>query len=305
MQDIRPIIIDTVRTIIHEIRPRLIASALSGSYGEKENERHEDNFLSAHDLWMHERYKTLLREHIPAFVYASEEGDPEVIGNDPDPELLVLVDPLDTSELAVRGILGYTHVMVYSRALARPVAAVVGDLYHHIQLYIAARDTDGNDRAYVATENGEPQPISIEHTTPLSEALVTNYLMRPSERLMPLARQTRLMDALSASSPDGKSRGRMGVDFGSVSLCHVATGATDATIEFAKGFAIWDLAPGQYILQSAGGTIIDLNGKPLPLDHHLESMTDISKAMDRRQKFIAASTQELAHNILDMLDVAE
>lgn len=299
------IIVDTVRTIIREVRPRLIESALSGSYGEKENERHEGNFLSSHDLWLHERYRALLRERIPAFVYASEEGDPEVVGNDPDPELVVLVDPLDTSELAVRGILGYTHVMVYSRALGRPIAAVVGDLYHSIQLYIAARGADGKDRAYVAMENGEPQPISVKRGAELSGALVTNYLMRPAERLMPLARQSRLIEALSGLSPDGKSRGRIGVDFGSVSLCHVATGATDATVEFAKGFAIWDLAPGHYILRSAGGTVIDLAGRPLPLDQHWDSMADITSAMNRRQKFVAASTADLAHGILAVLDAAE
>lgn len=298
------IVVDTVRTIIHEIRPRLIRSALSGAYAEKQNERHEDNFLSAHDLWMHQRYRVLLSERIPTFVYASEEGDPEIVGDDPDPELLVLVDPLDTSELAVRGILGYTHVMVYSRTLARPIAAVVGDLYHHIQLYIATRGTDGKDRAYVAAENGEPHPIRIKHGTDLSTALVTNYLMRPSERLVPLARQIRFLDALSRPSPDGRSHGRIGVDFGSVSLCHVAAGFTDATIEFAKGFAIWDLAPGHYILRSAGGTVIDLDGNPLPLDRQLTSMADIASAMNRRQKFIAAATPELAYGILEVLDVA-
>jgi myo-inositol-1(or 4)-monophosphatase len=299
--DVDAVVVDTVRTVIREARPRLIASALSGSYGEKHNERHEDNFLSSHDLWMHERYKTLLRKRIPAFVYASEEGDPEIIGHDPD--LIVLVDPLDTSELAVRGILGYTHVMVYSRSLARPIAAVVGDLYHHIQLYIAARGADGKDRAYVATEDGEPRPIGVTRRVELSEALVTNYLMRPAERLMPLARQTRLLEALSG--PDGKGRGRIGVDFGSVSLCHVATGVTDATVEFAKGFAIWDLAPGHYILRSAGGAVIDLDGNPLPLDQHWTSMADIASAMDRRQKFIAASTPELAHSILAVLDATQ
>lgn len=155
---------------------------------------------------------------------------------------------------------------------------------------------------FVATEGGEPRPIRIARGARLAESLVTNYLMRPSERLIPLARQARLMESLSVS-PDGTGRGRIGVDFGSVSLCHVATGATDATVEFAKGFAIWDLAPGQYILQSAGGTVVDLKGRPLRLDHGLESMDDIASAMGRRQKFVAASTPQLAQRILDVLDV--
>jgi myo-inositol-1(or 4)-monophosphatase len=72
---------------------------------------------------MHRRYRELLTPILGSFVYASEEAEPEVIGDNPDPDRCVLVDPLDTSELAVRGLLGYTHVMVYSRAAARPVIA--------------------------------------------------------------------------------------------------------------------------------------------------------------------------------------
>ena len=203
----------------------------------------------------------------------------------------------------MRGILGYTHVMVYSRRLARPVVAVVGDLFHHIQLYIAARHDDGEDRAYVAVQGESPRPVGVRSGVNLSQALVTNYLMRPSEWLAPLARQERFLTALGETSADGRNRGRIGVDFGSVSLCHVATGATDATIEFAKGFAIWDLAPGHYILRAAGGTVVDLEGKPLPLDYGLTSMTAITDAMSRRQKFVAASSPNLAQRILDVLDI--
>ncbi|GGQ71473.1 hypothetical protein [Couchioplanes azureus] len=104
---------------------------------------------------MHRRYRELLTPILGSFVYASEEAEPEVIGADPDPDLCVLVDPLDTSELAVRGLLGYTHVMVYSRAAAQPVVAVVGDIFHHLQLYVGARDEHGTDRAFVITADSQ------------------------------------------------------------------------------------------------------------------------------------------------------
>jgi myo-inositol-1(or 4)-monophosphatase len=68
--------------------------------------------------------------------------------------------------------------------------------------------------------------------------------MRPDERFLPLARQQVFIKVLSASPGAGKARGRIGVDFGSAGLCHVAAGFSDAMIEFAKGFAIWDLSPG-------------------------------------------------------------
>ncbi|HEY6789169.1 MAG TPA: hypothetical protein VI365_17840, partial [Trebonia sp.] len=97
------------------------------------------------------------------------------IGDDPDPDVCVLVDPLDTSELAVRALHGYTHVLVYSRSLRRPV---VGD--------------DGRDRASLVTRDGDVHPRRCDTSAEeLSESLVTNYLMRPAGRFRPLAGQVR------------------------------------------------------------------------------------------------------------------
>lgn len=289
---------ELVRTVIGEIRPRLLEAAFSGERSESENPRHADNFLSAYDLWMHERYRELLDAHLSSYVYASEEADPHIIGNDPDPDLCVLVDPLDTSELAVRGLHGYTHLMVYSRGLRRPVVTVVGDIFHHVQLYLATLD----GHAYAITADGAQHRLRLRGSVPLAEALVTNYFMKPVERLAPLTEQRSFFDARSRRGRDGKRRGRIGVDFGSVSLCHVAAGFTDATFEFAKGFAIWDLAPGHHILHSAGGTVLDLDGNPLQLDHGLDSLDDIARAMGRRRRFVAASDTDLAKEVLRSLE---
>jgi myo-inositol-1(or 4)-monophosphatase len=294
---------EVVRTVMNDIRPRLVEAALSGNRGERTNARHADNFLSTHDLWAHDRYRQLITPLLPAgFIYASEEAEPEVIGDDSDPDLCVLVDPLDTSELAVRALHGYTHVLVYSRSLRQPVVAVVGDIYHHVQLYLAARHDDGTNRASLVTRDGDAHPLRCDASVAeLSQSLVTNYLMRPAERFRPLARQDGFLDALASPASDGTRRGRIGVDFGSISLCHVAAGFTDATVEFAKGFAIWDLAPGHYILHAAGGTILTLDGERLSLDHGLTTLADIAKAMASRQTFIAAATPRLARQILSTL----
>jgi myo-inositol-1(or 4)-monophosphatase len=124
--------------------------------------------------------------------------------------------------------------------------------------------------------------------------------MRPAERFARLAHQHRLIGALAEPSDDGKARGRIGVDFGSISLCHIAAGMTDA--ELAKGFAVWDLALGHYILHAAGGTVIDLSGRPVALDAGFTTLADIGKAMKQRQKFIAAPDAVLAAEILAALD---
>ncbi|WP_344585552.1 inositol monophosphatase family protein [Nonomuraea roseoviolacea] len=287
--------------MISELRPRLVQAALSGDRSESRNVRHAGNFLSEYDLWMHKRYRELLTEIVPSYVYASEEADPQVIGDDPDPDLCVLVDPLDTSEMAVRALNGYTHVLVYSRSLARPIAAVVGDIFHHLQVYAAARDDDGQEHAFVFTQDGNPHALRLNRSVPLAESLITNFLMKPSERFVPLARQAGLIDALSRRSEDGARRGRVGVDFGSIGLCHIAAGFSDAMVEFAKGFAIWDLAPGHFILQAAGGVVVDLRGEPLPLDYRFGTLADINKAMDRRYMFVAASGPSLAHEVLSAM----
>lgn len=300
--DLASQVANVVRTAMAEIRPELVTAALTGQRGESRNLRHADNFLSVHDLRMHHRYQDLLANVLNSFVYASEEAEPRIIGDDPDPDLVVLVDPLDTSELAVRALHGYTHVMLYSRTLARPVVSVVGDIFHHIQLYLAARDQDGIDRAFVITADSLTHELGPQTPKPLSEALVTNYLMRPAERFIPLAEQTGLLHGLSAPAADGKSRGRIGVDFGSVGLCHVATGFTDAMVEFAKGFAIWDLSPGHYILHAAGGVVLDLDGALIPLDYGLTSLDAIAAAMNGRRKFVAAGSEKLARDLLSELD---
>ncbi|WP_218020249.1 inositol monophosphatase family protein [Nocardia anaemiae] len=292
---------DLVRDMITDIRPRLVEAALTGHHAENENLRHQDNFLSDYDLWMHRRYKELLVEVIPSFIYASEEADPEIIGPQADPDLCVLVDPLDTSELAVRSLYGYTHILVYSRSLARPIVAVVGDIFHHVQIYLAAMDEAGDDRALMVTADGTQHPLEHTSHASLPKALITNYLMRPAQRFAPLAQQHEFLKALGAPSESGKPKGRIGVDFGSIGLCHVAAGFTDAMIEFAKGFAIWDLSPGHYILHAAGGSVTDLHGKPIPLDYSLNSLSEINAAMNVRKKFIAAGNSNLAREIQEVL----
>ncbi|MEU8004003.1 inositol monophosphatase family protein [Catellatospora sp. NPDC049111] len=291
---------EAVTQAMTDIRPKLMQAALTGDAGESENARHTDNFLSEHDLWMHERYRTLLQQRLRGFVYASEEAEPQIVGADPDPDLCLLVDPLDTSELAVRGLHGYTHVMAYSRSMGRPVAAVVGDIFHHVRLYIAAYDGT-EDHAFLITSTGDVHRLGNRRTRALTDSIVTNFLMKPAERLTPLARQHRFLEALSQPNTAGKPKGRIGVDFGSVGLCHVAAGFTDAMIEFAKGFAIWDLAPGHYVLHAAGGVVTDLDGIVLPLDYRLSHLDDIAAAMGIRRTFIAAGTYELAADLAHLL----
>jgi len=66
MPDLAVNLAQVTKDAIAEIRPRLIDSAFSGVRGESENVRHEDNFLSVHDLWMHQHYKESVHRCIPS-----------------------------------------------------------------------------------------------------------------------------------------------------------------------------------------------------------------------------------------------
>lgn len=301
--------VHAVSTVLDTYRPRLLDAALTHDHQAVGNARHADNFLSAIDLELHDRYRDLLAQEVGDLVYLSEEGDPEAIGADPD--LVILVDPLDTSELAVRGLHGYTHLLAYSRSLATPVAAVVGDFFHEIDLYTATV-ADDDARATLRTRAGATHRLTINPTPPDGRLLVTNYSMRPTQRFRPLAHQARLLGALStgfddlsaSAAPRGPTgdRSRIGVDFGAIGLCHIASGATDAFIEFAKGFALWDLLPGKLILEAAGGVVCDLDGSPLPWP--ADAFTDLyamSEALTTRQAFIAASTRDLAQALAEAI----
>ena len=299
--------VEVVSSVLAEYRTRLVDAAVQGNKREIANTRHEDNFLSDFDMVLHEHYKEAFASRLPGFVYLSEEGEPEAIGDGSD--LVVLVDPLDTSELAVRGLHGYTHVLVYSVAAARTVVAVVGDFFHQIDLYVGV-DLGGERRAHLRTRDGREHTLASPTRHPSDRLLVTSYNMRPEERFLPLAGQSRLMSFLAdgaagagvVGGPTG-DHSRIGVDFGSVGLCHVASGATDVFLEFAKGFALWDLLPGQFILEAAGGVVCNLEGELLAWP--TSAFADIGAmqtAMNTRQTFIAASDVNVAKAIAATLD---
>lgn len=56
--------------MMEEFRPRLVDGALGGRPGERVNERHADNFLSKHDLWMQDAYRERLAPVLGSFVYS-------------------------------------------------------------------------------------------------------------------------------------------------------------------------------------------------------------------------------------------
>ncbi len=286
-----------------EYAGRLLDTALSGRHGSLPNPLHAGNFLSELDLELDRRYEERLRAILPPFIYLSEEREPpsDLPTGAQGPELAVLVDPLDSTELAVRALRAHTHVLVYSLREQRPLACVVGDFFHHVRFFFAFRDGRDRDRAFLIAGDGDPRALAPSRETSLSRSLVTNYSMNPRDRFLRIAEQRRLLEGLSQPDESGQRRGRIGLDFASIGLCHVAAGFSEAMIEIASGFALWDLLPGQYILQAAGGLITTPRGEELPLDLGLHTAHDIRLAMDRRQQFVAAGNAALHAAIMESL----
>jgi myo-inositol-1(or 4)-monophosphatase len=297
-------LIRIVKDIITKYSDILIQMSISGNRKEIDIKKHKDNFVSQVDIELHREYSEKLSHLLSSFIYASEEGEPQIYPLECKnfPEFLVIVDPLDTSELAVRGLCGYTHVLVYSLKEQAPIACIVGDMFHETQIFYAFRHQTGNDKAFLMTRSGKVLPIRSSREKNLHKAIITNYSMPPRERFMKIAEQKILIDALSQPDEHGQKRGRIGLDFGSIGLCHVAAGFSDAMIEVAKGFSIWDLLPGQYILHAAGGITASIDGNELPLNLHIHSLDDVKRMMAKRQKFVAAGNAALLKSILNTLN---
>ena len=210
-------------------------------------------------------------------------------------DLVVFIDPIDGTEFieALQG--GWSLIAVYDRRANEVIAAVAGDIFL--------------DRIYWASTGGYPEGLDfITHSwfrldggpapkTNLQGARV-NVLTTKVDRYQALSEQTALMDAIR------KADGRVNLSWGSNTIIQVAAGYADVAIEFAKGFATYDILPGFYIGLKTGLTILDLSGKPITTRLDID---DIFAAFrrdpkhPRRTPFVAAKDPALAEQVLKLL----
>jgi len=125
-----------------------------------------------------------------------------------------------------------------------------------------------------------------------------NVLTTKVDRYQALAEQTALMDAIREQD------GRVNLSWGSNTIIQVAAGYADVAIEFAKGFATYDILPGLYIGLTTGLTILDLNGNPitskLDLDGIFAAFRKDAKH-PKRTPFVAAKNPALAEQVIRLL----
>jgi len=136
-----------------------------------------------------------------------------------------------------------------------------------------------------------------EPKTSLAGARV-NVLTTKVDRYRALSGQTDLLDAIREQD------GRVNLSWGSNTIIQVAAGYADVAIEFAKGFATYDILPGLYIGLKAGLTIVDLSGNPITSKRDLDEIfTTFRKdaAHPLRTPFIAAKEPALVEQVLKLL----
>jgi myo-inositol-1(or 4)-monophosphatase len=94
------------------------------------------------------------------------------------------------------------------------------------------------------------------------------------------------------------------LSWGSNTIIQVAAGYADLAIEFAKGFATYDILPGLYIGLKSGLTILDLDGHPISTQLDLEQIFAAFRKdakHPKRTPFVAARNPALAEQVIRLL----
>jgi myo-inositol-1(or 4)-monophosphatase len=210
-------------------------------------------------------------------------------------DLVVFVDPIDGTEFveALQG--GWSLIAVYDRRCDDVICAVAGDIFL--------------DRLYWASQSGYAECLDfITHswfrldggTAPKSTlaGARVNVLTTKVDRYRALSEQTDLLNAIREQD------GRVNLSWGSNTIIQVAAGYADVAIEFAKGFATYDILPGFHLGLKTGLTILDLSGNPLTtkldIDRIFAAFRDDARH-PQRTPFVAAKDPALAEQVLRLL----
>ncbi|MBU1692426.1 MAG: hypothetical protein KKC51_00515 [Verrucomicrobia bacterium] len=235
---------------------------------------------------------------IKAYTVFSEELGiktfPEGAAQD-EADLVVFVDPIDGTEFVESLQGGWSLIAVYDRRINDVICAVAGDIFL--------------DRLYWASLGGYPECLDfITHswfrldggTAPKSclAGARVNVLTTKVDRYRALSEQTDLLNAIREED------GRVNLSWGSNTIIQVAAGYADVAVEFAKGFATYDILSGLYIGLKTGLTVLDLNGKPISLKLDLDEIFATYRrdpTHPQRMPFIASKDPGLAQQVVKLL----
>jgi fructose-1,6-bisphosphatase/inositol monophosphatase family enzyme len=203
------------------------------------------------------------RAQIPARFSSEERPDVDL---STDPQLLVLVDPLDGSDVAARGYpLCSISVSIVDMETTTPLLSRIAEVFTGLQ-YAALGGS--------ATLNGaRMHPSGVTATR---DAFVVSYFASSSR--LAAFRQTGNWDEF-----------RLVLNYGGMlDIAKVGSGQCDAMVEVLKGMVAREYIAGVHIAQTAGAIATTLSGDPIP----------VLLNRDARSKFVVAGTRQLHANVL-------
>lgn len=216
-------------------------------------------------------------------------------GGGADADLVVFMDPIDGTEFAETLQGGWCLMAVYDRSTDGVLVAVAGDIFLD-RLYWASRSGDAEALDFITHSwfrlDGGPNPKAT------LEGARINVLTTKVDRYLAIAGQAALLEELR------RAKARINLSWGSNSIIQVAAGYADVALEFAKGFATYDILPGLFIAEKAGLTIIDPEGRPVTSTLDLDAVFSAYRKNPKkplRTPFIAAKNPALAQRVAELL----
>lgn len=183
-----------------------------------------------------------LAQIAPSVPLISEEDEGDRLDIS-ETEYFWLIDPLDGTSGFIKGNPDYT----VNIALIRNREPVLGVIYAPVLGELYAGHGPGTATRYLEETNTEK---SIKMRKPLSEGLtvaVSNYRGRTPK-------QDQLLEQFKVA--------RMVRRASSIKFCLLASGKADFYL-CLREISEWDTAAGDAIVRSAGGHVLDMNGKPI------------------------------------------
>lgn len=201
------------------------------------------NFVTEYDRQVQERLRIGLGKIMPDALFIGEEGAEQQFSSKGK---FFIVDPIDGTANFIKDY----HLSCVSVALVVDGAAELAVIYNpYTDEMFTARRGGG------AFCNGTRLSVSAE---PLERGIVVfgtaPYHVELAERTF------RLAYSLFRKATDVRRSGSAALD-----LCAIAAGRAELFFELV--LCPWDYAAGGLIVQEAGGTVTDVDGRPLAFDH--------------------------------------
>ena len=195
---------------------------------------------------------TILKDDGRSMRLLSEEAGDIMIGEEDEPDVSIILDPLDGTYNAAFGIPFYS----VSIAIAKPD---LSDVSFGYVTNLANGDTYHAGSGKGAYLNGKS--ISPSDNSEIHDFCISAYGYRPHvERTSILCKGVRRIRILGSVA---------------LELCYVASGRMDAFVDVRRALRLTDVAAGNFILEKAGGMVSNELGDPLKLPNGLMNRVDM------------------------------